>query len=189
MQALEFQGSEGLIDFLDDAVRLGDVDDITATIKKGLCRLIRAGEFTLPDCVSEPCQETYARRLMYRSEELGYTVVAMTWGPGQGTPLHDHDGQWCVEAVCHGEISVQQYELLEQRDGRFWFEACDVIQAGVGTAGCLIPPHEYHRIFNTSKKDYAVSLHIYSGDMDHCKVYEPGADDWFECECKSLSYY
>ena len=41
----------------------------------------------------------------------------MTWGPGQGTPLHDHAGMWCVEGVLEGRIEVARYDLLDERDG------------------------------------------------------------------------
>ncbi len=30
----------------------------------------------------------------------------MTWGPGQGTPLHDHAGIWCVEGVVEGKSGL-----------------------------------------------------------------------------------
>ena len=50
--------------------------------------------------------------------------------------------------------------------------------AGTGSAGCLIPPHEYHRIANRSA-DTAISIHIYGGNMDHCAVFEPAGGDWF----------
>jgi predicted metal-dependent enzyme (double-stranded beta helix superfamily) len=39
-------------------------------------------------------------------------VIAMSWGPGQGTPLHDHDAMWCVEGVWLGELEITRYELL-----------------------------------------------------------------------------
>ena len=56
-----------------------------------------------------------APRALSQPAEHGYSVVAMTWGPGQGTPLHDHSGLWCVEGVWHGELEITQYELLESR--------------------------------------------------------------------------
>ena len=74
----------------------------------------------------------------------------MTWGPGQGTPVHDHSGLWCVEGVWDGQLEITQYELLERDGERFRFRAAGGMHAGPGSAGSLIPPHEYHTIRNAS---------------------------------------
>jgi 3-mercaptopropionate dioxygenase len=188
MQIVDFKGSTQLLALLDEAVRRADPRKTTHAIKDALCRLIRERDMLLPECVCQPQAAHYARRLLYRSEELGYTVVAMTWGPGQGTPIHDHAGMWCVEGVWQGQIEVEQYEIREQADDRYRFEYCGTVQAGVGSAGCLIPPHEYHRIRNPLTDQSAVSLHIYGGEMSNCHVFTPTEDDWYLRHTKPLSY-
>ena len=110
----------------------------------------------------------------------------MTWGPHQGTPIHDHCGMWCVEGVWQGELEITQYDLLESSDGRFKFSPVGSIQAGPGSAGSLIPPHEYHTIRNPSDAGIAVSLHIYKGCMTQCAVFSPVGDDWYERGTRKL---
>jgi predicted metal-dependent enzyme (double-stranded beta helix superfamily) len=112
----------------------------------------------------------------------------MTWGPGQGTPLHDHAGMWCVEGVLQGEIDVTQYDLVEQRDGLYRFRREGSIQAHIGNAGALIPPFEYHTITNSSATGKAVTLHVYAGEMTHCTVFAPHGDSWYERQERALSY-
>jgi hypothetical protein len=90
-----------------------------------------------------------------------------------------------VEGVCHGSIEVQQFELMEHQDARFRFEPRGSFQAGVGSAGCLIPPHEYHSIRNAGHK-VAVSLHIYGGEMNRCAVFKPADQGWYVREEKTL---
>ncbi|HET9680312.1 MAG TPA: cysteine dioxygenase family protein, partial [Gammaproteobacteria bacterium] len=162
-----------LINMLDMAVQQPDTKAVTSAIKHGLQQLLRDNDLHLPDCVQDKAEGHYARRLIYRSEEHGYSVIAMTWGPDQATPLHDHAGLWCVEAVCDGKISVTQYELVEQQGERFRFEKAGNIEEGAGAAGSLIPPHEYHTIANCCGSDCAVTLHIYGGDMDECHMFKP----------------
>ena len=141
----------------------------------------------LPDCVFEACADHYARRELYRSDEHGYCVVAMTWGPGQGTPIHDHDGMWCVEGVWNGALEIVQYELLEHDAQHYRFQPVGSIQAGAGSAGSLIPPHEYHSIRNPSDNAVTVSLHIYSGPMTQCAVFQPLPEDrWYERDVRVL---
>src|SRR5678815_312049 len=155
-----FPGHAKFVAALDAAVESGDQHAITSALRNTLCKLIRDHDVQLPDCVHDPIVDHYARRELYRSPEHGYSVVAMTWGPKQGTPVHDHAGLWCVEGVFRGSIEVHQFELMERQDLRFRFEPRGTIQAGMGSAGCLIPPHEYHAIRNAAEKP-AVSVHIY----------------------------
>lgn len=188
MTISEFPGQDRLVEMLDAAVQQPDTESITQSIKQGLCSLISEGAFRLPEYVHTDCKDHYARRLLHRSDEHGYSVVAMTWGPGQGTPLHDHAGLWCVEAVCDGRIRVKQYELQEAERGRYRFSDEGEVEAGVGTAGCLIPPHEYHTIANACGEDCAVSLHIYGGDMEACNTYEPVGNGWYTREEHELGF-
>ena len=68
------------------------------------------------------------------------------------------------------------------------------MSAGVGNAGALIPPFEYHTIANTSPTTKAVTVHVYAGEMTSCTVFMPvsaetGSDDgWHERQERELSY-
>lgn len=188
---IDFTGRDKLVAAIDCAVTSGDEHAITAALRGTLCALIRDRDVRLPDCVHDPIHDHYARRELYRSDAHGYSVVAMTWGPGQGTPVHDHSGLWCVEGVWDGELEIVQYELLERDGDRFRFRAAGGMQAGPGSAGSLIPPHEYHTITNSSANRIAISLHIYKGPMEYCSKFLPESEgegsEWFVREGASLS--
>jgi predicted metal-dependent enzyme (double-stranded beta helix superfamily) len=185
--SLEFADRAQLVQRLDDAIRGRDVANLTDALRGTLCKIIRENAVEWPRAIFEPARDHYARRELHRSEELGYSVIAMTWGPGQGTLLHDHCGMWCVEGVLHGDIEIQQFELLAQDEQRYRFEARGTINAGRGSAGSLIPPHEYHTIANPNADDVAVSLHIYSGCMTTCAVFRPLGGQWFAREQRMLA--
>ena len=187
MLAIEFPGSTRLIEELDNAVRNDCTTAITDALRQALCRLMRDQAVNLPACVYQSAADHYARREIYRSEDLGYSVIAMTWGPGQGTALHDHCGMWCVEGVCHGQIEVTPYELVQREEERFRFESRGTMLAGPGSAGSLIPPHEFHTIRNPSDSAIAVTLHIYRGCMTSCAVFNPSADGWYARDQRQLS--
>lgn len=176
-----------LIDALDDAIRGRDCVELTDSLRQLLCRLIREQRLSLPEEVFQANTDHYARREIYKSPDLGYTVIAMTWGPGQGTPVHDHSGLWCVEGVVKGALEITQFELLERKGDDFHFEQRGTLDAGTGSAGSLIPPHEYHAIRNASDRDIAVSLHIYGGEMRCCSTFLPLGQDWYRCCAKPLS--
>ena len=181
------QGIKELVDLVDRAVELESVQATTDEITRDLCRLMRTGAVELPGDMVRPCGDHYARRLVHRDEQRGYSIIAMTWGPGQGTPIHDHAGMWCVEGVWAGRIEVEQFDLVDSDDDCCEFVKQGLVEAGVGSAGCLIPPYEYHRICNGCNKTPAVSLHIYGGDMTYCHVFEPMDDGRFRRQRRALT--
>lgn len=174
-------GIAELVQQLDRAVELGDVYRTTAAVKRSLSDLIRAGRIQLPARFFEPLPHTYARRLLHRDEARGYNAIVMTWGPGQGTPLHDHGGIWCVEGVVAGEMAVVQYELVEPAEAEppaspgalYRFVQRGRVHALAGASGALIPPFEYHTLTNALPDHVSVTLHVYGGEMKQCHVFEP----------------
>ena len=173
-----------------DAVILGESSSahVPELVKAVLIDSMQHGALDLPASLTAPRPDTYARRLLHRDPSGQYTMVVMAWGPGQKTALHDHAGIWCVECVVDGYMEVAQYDLVSERDGAFRFEQRHRVVAGRGTAGCLIPPFEYHTLGNAAPTP-SVTLHVYGGEMDHCHVFEPAADGSYKRVRKDLRYH
>ena len=176
-----------LIARLDAAVKLADTDAITGRVKRELEDAIQAHEILLPERFHRIRPDGYARRLLYRSDALGYSAVVMTWAPGQRTPLHDHAGIWCVEGVVEGRMDVTQYDLVEELSDRYRFEARGCVHAAVGSAGCLIPPFEYHVLANAIDRP-SITLHVYGGEMTECHIFEPAGDGRYIRRERKLAY-
>lgn len=174
-----FHGRDRLIAAVDHAVQHDDAHQIAATLRQALRAAIADSRIQLPACVHHPIEDHYARRELYRSDAHGYSIVAMSWGPGQGTPLHDHSGLWCVEGVWLGQLEITQYQLLERDGERYRFRPERAILGDCGSAGSLIPPHEYHTIRNTSDAELAISVHVYQGEMVRSAIFEPDGGDWY----------
>ena len=130
----------------------------------------------LPDCVHEDITDHYAAHassiaatatdLQHRRDDVGTRSK-----PRQCTTI---PGMWCVEGVVwdgqHSEIT--QFELLERDGDRYRFRAAGGMHAGPGSAGSLIPPHEYHTIGNPNADEVAVNVpHIYKAPMDYCSKF------------------
>jgi len=187
MLAVEFPGCRKLVQAIDRSVCHDCATEITDDLREALCKLIRDPAVKLPDCVFECAADHYARRELYRSEDHGYCIIAMTWGPGQGTAIHDHAGMWCVEGVWLGALEITPYELTEQHDDRYRFESRGTMSVGPGSAGSLIPPHEYHTIRNPSDDAISVTLHVYRDAMTQCSVFQPLANHWYRRDQRQLS--
>jgi predicted metal-dependent enzyme (double-stranded beta helix superfamily) len=179
--ALDFRGRDALLAVVEEAYAQPDGESLTHTLRDGLCRLIKTRAVSLPECVFEPVEGHYARRELYSCPERGTTIVAMTWAPGQGTPIHDHCGLWCVEGVWQGQLEITRYELEETDAERARFTRYETLMAGAGSAGSLLPPHEYHTIRNPREDAIAISLHVYQATMGTCATFTPidGEPGWY----------
>ena len=180
-------GLNALLARIDAAVQLRDPEAITQRVKQELQVAIRAQRVTLSERFHRVRPEGYARRLLHRNDDLGYTAVVMTWGPGQRTPLHDHAGIWCVEGVVSGQMDVTQFDLVEESADKYRFEAKGCVRASVGSAGCLIPPFEYHILANALETP-SITLHVYGGEMTTCHVFEPAGNGRYVRRESPLSY-
>ncbi len=185
--SLDFPGKALMLARVREAISGDCPHAITDCLRQTLCELMQDERVQLPAAVLDHHPDHYCRRLLHQDGELGYTIMAMTWGPGQSTPIHDHAGMWCVEAVWHGQIEVVQYELTAQQESRYCLERRTTMRTGVGSAGSLIPPHEYHTIANPDRQRPAVTIHIYAGEMDHCSVFAPLGENWYQRQDRSLS--
>lgn len=178
-----------LIELLDEAAQADCVKTITSGVKDGLVKAVSEGRVQLSEDLMEPSADGYGRRLLHRDPAGRYSVVAMIWGEGQGTPIHDHGDKWCVECVYRGQILVTTYEIGPSSEPEHVkIRLCHEERANLGEAGALIPPHDYHVIEN-EHAETAVTIHVYGGDMEGCNVFEPvDGGDLYTRRWKPLSF-
>ncbi len=177
-----------LIRRLDRAVATDDPDQLCREVKGVLADVVASGEQFVDAAFLKPAHDRYARRLMHRDPAGRYSVVVMVWGPDQGTPLHDHAGVWCVECVYRGRIRVTSFDLESPADVEpFRFTPESVVFAGVGEAGHLIPPFEYHMIENADVTP-SVTIHVYGGELTWCHAFHPLEGGGYRRERRTLSY-
>ena len=177
-----------LIRRLDQAVDVDDPHRLCANVKSVLCDAVGSGEEFLDASFLATAPDRYARRLLHRDPGGRYTVVVMVWDRGQGTPLHDHAGMWCVECVYRGRIRVTSFDLEGSPTAEaLRFVPESVALAGKGEAGHLIPPFEYHMIENPDETP-AVTIHVYGGEMTSCTAFFPLEGGGYRREIRALSY-
>jgi predicted metal-dependent enzyme (double-stranded beta helix superfamily) len=173
---------------LDGAVDAPDTETICREVKRVLADVVKSGEEFLEMPYLAPAPDRYARRLLHRDPAGRYSVVVMVWGRGQGTPLHDHAGMWCVECVYRGRIRVTSFDLESDAAAeRLAFVPESVVLAGKGEAGHLIPPFEYHMIENPDDTA-SVTIHVYGGEMTQCHAFFPLEGGGYRREVRALTY-
>ncbi len=163
--------------------------DFIHAAEPALKRLLKSDSFLPPEAYV-PAPDGYARHLLYRDPGERFVVAAMVWKPGQGTPIHDHDGAWGVLGMVHGGLEVVNY-----------FADADVVEGEVALRS--EPPHtplagapdsvcgcaDIHKVCNR-RDDVAVSIHVYPRDLRSCHFFEPvdGAENRFHARRIALSY-
>jgi predicted metal-dependent enzyme (double-stranded beta helix superfamily) len=97
----------------------------------------------------------YMRHLLYVDPDDEFVITAITWLPGQRSPVHGHY-VWCAYGVVEGELTEEMFRapaaLLEPMGKK-------VICAGE-LAGIDLGGPTYHRVSNRTQKPL-VSLHLY----------------------------
>ncbi len=104
--------------------------------------------------------ETYRSHLLHAEPDGSFSIVALTWRPGQVTPIHDHV-TWCVFGVIQG-VEHEELFTLDEDGGR-------LVPAGTsanpaGEVSGFAPPGDIHRVRNVGD-DTAISIHIYGTDV------------------------
>lgn len=163
-------------------------DDRVTALATALADLAATSNLSDANLFAAPLADRYARRMVWRDPEERFTIVAMTWGPGQGAQLHDHAGLWGAEIVVSGTMRECSYRPLErdpQRGTRFLPTSESVLETGA--IGLLIPPLEYHSYRNDATT-VSQTLHVYAGAFDACTAYSPSTSDWWTGERCTLNY-
>lgn len=177
-----------LVRRLQDAVTADDIPSICDAVKNVLSEELGQHRVDVPEKFLQTSPDGYARHCLFRDPEGRFTVVVMVWAAGQGTPLHDHAGSWCVECVYEGRIRVTSYDLEADQTERVKFHRVDTVEAGVGGAGALIPPYEYHTLENPFDAT-AVTIHVYQGELTWCNAFHPTeVEGWYTRERRVLQY-
>ncbi len=104
--------------------------------------------------------ETYARNLLHVDPVGRFSVWAMVWGPGQGSPVHDHHC-WCVMGVHRGLLTEETYRTADAGDQA---APAGRVTCARGAVRALIPGFgDIHRVFNPGSAA-AISIHVYGFD-------------------------
>jgi predicted metal-dependent enzyme (double-stranded beta helix superfamily) len=118
----------------------------------------RSGWLRREHRVGDPAR--YMRHLLYVDPDDEFVITAITWLPGQQSPVHGHF-VWCAFGVVEGELTEETFRapgrMLEQLGTK-------VIRAGelaeIDLGGPL-----FHRVSNRTREPL-VTLHVYGVTAD-----------------------
>jgi len=153
-----------LRDFVSDlAAVLDESSDEGVILAKGsalLARLVAQDDW-LPDAYAVPDPGRYQQYLLHCDSRERFSVVSFVWGPGQGTPIHDHT-VWGLVGVLRGRERAENFTRLD--DGSL--VAGTVGELRPGDVEALSPTAgDIHRVSNALTDAPSISIHVYGGNI------------------------
>lgn len=148
----------------DLAALMADTGDEAEIVRKGAVLLAQlvAHDDWLPDAFAAPDRERYRQYLLHCDSHERFSVVAFVWGPGQGTPIHDHR-VWGLIGMLRGYEQAERYDRAP--DGRLvsrgqidTLNPGDVEAVGPGNG-------DIHRVWNALPDAPSISIHVYGGNI------------------------
>jgi predicted metal-dependent enzyme (double-stranded beta helix superfamily) len=116
----------------------------------------------LPDTFARPSPERYQQYLLHCDSRERFSVVSFVWGPGQGTPIHDHR-VWGLVGVLRGSERVEHFR--RQPDGALE-QVGPVGDLHEGEVEAIDPAAgDIHRVANGLAHAPSISIHVYGGNI------------------------
>jgi predicted metal-dependent enzyme (double-stranded beta helix superfamily) len=117
----------------------------------------------LPEALLEPDPDSYRIHRLHVDPAGRFSVSAMVWGPGQGTPIHDHT-VWGMVGVLRGRERCEEFGHLLEPGGPL--VAGDAHELASGDIDFVSPNiGDIHRVSNALPDGTSVSIHVYGGDI------------------------
>lgn len=141
-----------------------DGDDeglILAQAKPLLEGLIKDDDW-LPPAFAEPDPQRYRQFLLHADPRERLSIVSFVWGPGQGTPIHDHT-VWGLVGVLRGAERNQAYR--RDADGRLVKEGGETLLRQGEVVAVSPALGDIHAVRNAFDDQPSISIHVYGGNI------------------------
>lgn len=123
----------------------------------------------------------YTRNLIHKNER--FEVMAICWGPGQVSRIHNHWDQKCWMTVPVGRLKGQNFAVddIDEDRGFCRLRESDSFELSDCLAAKVELEEPIHQILNLAEfNEPAVSIHIYSKPYDRCLSYCRDTDTFKE---------
>lgn len=141
-----------------------DAHDEARILKAGrqmLGELVAVDDW-LPDFCAEPHPDHYCQYLLHCDPLERFSVVSFVWGPGQGTPIHDHT-VWGMIGMLRGAEVAQSFTLgpagsppLAGRIDRLEPGTVEAVSPTIG---------DVHQVRNAHPDRPSISIHVYGANI------------------------
>ncbi|HAP27479.1 MAG TPA: cysteine dioxygenase [Achromobacter sp.] len=166
-------GLERLRRFIATATRLATPTalDQSAELEAAFSDLVSHDDW-LPEACTAPHPQFYQQYLLHCDPLERFSLVSFVWGPGQSTPVHDHE-VWGYVGMLRGSEINQRF--TRGVDGRL-AQAGEATTLRPGDVERLSPAEgDIHQVSNAYPDRVSISVHLYGGNIGAVSrhVYDP----------------
>jgi len=143
-----------------------DESTLIAAAMQAMTELVAKDDW-LPAESEQSHPQHYRQYLLYRDALQRFSVVSFVWGPGQATPIHDHQ-TWGVIGMLRGSEISQKFRVtahgVEPAGPELYLRPGDVTS---------VSPHsgDIHRVRNALNDKVSISIHVYGTDIGRQRRY------------------
>ena len=126
----------------------------------------------LPDDFAVPSAARYSQYLLYCDPLARFSVVSFVWGPGQGTPVHDHM-VWGLIGMLRGAEHAIPYSRAEGSDELIAGQRLTLAPGGIEIVSPTVG--DIHEVSNAQQDKPSISIHVYGGNIGEVRrhVFDP----------------
>lgn len=139
----------------------GDEPRILEEARPLLADLVRHDDW-LPPAFAEPDPARYRQFLLHADPLERLSVVSFVWGPGQGTPIHDHT-VWGLVGILRGAEGNQAY--TRSPDGHLIADGPESVLREGDVVAVSPTLGDIHAVRNARSDGPSVSIHVYGGNI------------------------
>ncbi len=154
---------QGLIELLDEKSL---IQGFIPEFKK----LLQDSTWLKPE-FKKPHPQYYQQYLLYLDPEERFSIVSFVWGPGQKTPIHNHEVWGAIGVLEGAEISTPY-----TRDEAGLHPVAHGDYLGVGDIDWFTPATgDIHAVNNAFDDQVSISIHIYGANIGKVErfTYQP----------------
>ena len=125
-------------------------------------------------------------RVLLNSPADEFQVVLVLWGPGMGSPIHDHDETVGVVSALLGETEEIKYEVAEQDGGEVALAERSRFRINPARVTELLPETDkrMHRMVNETDR-WSATVHVYLFGIHRYRIFEHrGGDRYLPAETR-----
>ena len=112
-------------------------------------------------------------RLLLNSPEDEFQIVLVFWGPGQGSPVHDHDGTVGVVSALTGQVNEIKYQISGRDQSGVTLKEESKFTICPRKITTILPEEgkQLHLMANETQQ-WAATVHVYLTAINSYRVYE-----------------
>ena len=135
--------------------------EMLAAVRPELAKLVARDDW-LPDELAQPHPEFYRQYLLHADPLERFSVVSFVWGPGQRTPVHDHQ-VWGLIGMLRGQETALPFGF--DAGGRLQAQG-DAVTLQPGQVEAVSPSiGDIHQVSNAWADHTSVSIHVYGANI------------------------